>query len=58
MVSSSTSIFLSHNSQDKPFVRELARDLEAHGIRVWLDEAEINVVDSLIEKFSEGIDGA
>lgn len=31
-------VFLSHNSEDKPRVRELARLLEARGIRVWLDE--------------------
>ena len=35
-------IFLSHNSRDKPFVRELAQKLEEHGVIVWLDEREIN----------------
>lgn len=51
-----TSIFLSHNSRDKPFVRRLASDLDAHGIRCWVDEAEIKVGDSLIEKIRQGID--
>ncbi|PJZ59686.1 toll/interleukin-1 receptor domain-containing protein [Leptospira adleri] len=50
-----SSIFLSHNSKDKPFVRELAKRLSSDGILVWLDEAEINVGDSLIEKISTGI---
>lgn len=50
------SIFLSHTSADKPFVRKLASDLEAHGIRYWLDEAEIKVGESLIEKIRLGLD--
>lgn len=51
-------IFLSHNSADKPFVRRLASDLDAQGIGYWLDEAEIKVGESLIEKIREGIDDA
>lgn len=51
------SIFLSHTHADKPFVRKLAADLEAHGIRYWLDEAEIRVGESLIEKIRQGLDG-
>lgn len=50
------SIFLSHNYLDKPFVRKLASDLEKFKIRVWLDEAEIKLGDSLIEKIRSGID--
>lgn len=51
-------IFLSHTNSDKPFVRHLASKLEGHDVKVWLDEAEINVGDSLIEKISEGIEDA
>lgn len=51
-----SSIFLSHNSKDKPFVRKLANDLRRHGFYVWVDEAEIKIGDSLIEKIREGID--
>lgn len=50
-----SSIFLSHNSKDKPFVRELGKRLSSDGVLVWLDEAEINIGDSLIEKISSGI---
>lgn len=50
------SVFLSHNHADKIFVRRLARDLENQGILYWLDEAEIRVGESLIEKISTGID--
>ncbi|MEM6452254.1 MAG: toll/interleukin-1 receptor domain-containing protein [Cyanobacteria bacterium P01_D01_bin.105] len=51
-----TSVFLSHNHADKPFVRKLARDLEGHGVKCWLDEAEMKIGDSLIQKIREGID--
>lgn len=50
------SIFLSHNTKDKPFVKKLARDLDNHGVRYWLDQAEIKVGDSLIEKIRSGLD--
>lgn len=51
-----SSIFLSHNSIDKPFVRKLANDLRRQGFYVWVDEAEIKLGDSLINKIREGID--
>jgi len=51
------SIFLSHTHADKSFARRLAVDLKVAGARVWIDEAEIQVGDSLIEKICEGIDG-
>jgi hypothetical protein len=51
-----TSVFLSHNHNDKAFVRRLAKDLDAHGVKVWLDEAEMKVGDSLITKIRAGID--
>ena len=51
-----SSIFLSHNSKDKPFVRRLADDLRKEGFYVWVDEAEIKLGDSLIEKIREGLD--
>jgi hypothetical protein len=50
------SVFLSHNHADKPFVRRLAADLDNQGIPYWLDEAEIKVGESLIEKIRDGID--
>ncbi len=50
--------FISHNSEDKEFVRMIARDLDAHGIKCWVDEAEMKVGDSLIKKIEEGIDAS
>ncbi|MCP4663045.1 MAG: toll/interleukin-1 receptor domain-containing protein, partial [bacterium] len=34
-------VFLSHNSKDKPAVRDLAEALRARGLKVWLDEWEL-----------------
>lgn len=49
-------VFLSHNHADKLFVRRLAADLDNQGVTYWLDEAEIKVGESLIEKIRDGID--
>lgn len=49
------SIFLSHNSIDKPFVEKLAKDLRLLGVNVWFDKWEINVGDSILWKIEEGI---
>lgn len=51
-----SNIFLSHSHADKPFARKLAARLESEGHEVWIDEAEINIGDSLIEKIRTGID--
>lgn len=48
-------VFLSHSHEDKLFVQRLATDLRHKGHIVWIDEAEIKVGDSLIEKIREGI---
>lgn len=49
-------VFISHNWHDKPTAKTLARDLAARGVRIWIDEAEIRLGDSLITKIREGID--
>ncbi len=51
-------VFLSHNHHDKPFVRKLAADLEGHNVKCWVDEAEMKIGDSLIQKIREGIDNS
>lgn len=51
-----SSVFLSHSHADKAFARKLAADLRKAGHAVWIDEAEINIGDSLIEKIREGLD--
>jgi hypothetical protein len=40
-------VFLSHSAKDKPIVRDLAQRLKADGLRVWLDDWEIQPGDSI-----------
>ena len=47
--------FLSHSSHDKPFIRQLAADLTASGIQVWLDEQRIRVGESIPDKIAQGL---
>ena len=49
-------VFICHSHADKGFVHRLAHELNKYGIFCWIDEAEISVGDSLIEKIREGID--
>ncbi len=53
-----TGVFLCHSSTDKIFTRKLATALAGNGLKVWIDEAEIGVGDSLIEKIESGILGS
>lgn len=49
-------VFISHASQDKADVaRPLAAHLEALGVRVWLDELELTLGDSLRRKIDQGL---
>ena len=50
------SVFLSHTHADKPFVRRIGADLAALGARVWIDEAELRIGDSLLGRISAAID--
>ena len=43
-------VFLSHSNYDKPVVRELAERLRTDGVRVWYDEWEIKLGDSIFSK--------
>jgi len=49
-------VFVSHASEDKITVaRPLARMLQHAGLRVWLDESELKLGDSLRAKIDEGL---
>ena len=50
------SIFLSHSSRDKFFVRELAKKLQDAGVKVWIDEAELKIGDSLTQNIGRAIE--
>src|SRR5688500_14256253 len=49
-------VFLSHSSKDKAVVRPLAERLRADGVKVWLDEWEIQPGDSIPAKIEEGLE--
>ncbi len=48
-------VFLSHASEDKPFVRELAAELQKRNVSFWFDESEITLGDSLRRAIDEGL---
>jgi hypothetical protein len=54
----SESVFISYAHEDAELARWFARELQAAGYRVWIDEGELRVGDSLIERISTGIRGA
>ncbi len=45
------SIFISHSSEDKSFVRKLKNDLVQLGHNVWVDEGQIDIGDSIPLKY-------
>lgn len=48
-------LFLSYASENKDFVRPLAYALVSRGVRVWFDETEIGVGDSLRQSIDKGL---
>src|SRR6266542_44164 len=50
------SVFLSHSSRDNTFCERLALDLLEYEVKVWYDEWEIKVGDSLRAKIASGIE--
>src|SRR4051794_37839391 len=53
-----TTVFLSHASADKIVVRQIAADLMAMGVSVWLDERELLPGATLVSGLSEGLGSA
>jgi len=49
-------VFLSHRGTDAALARRLAVELGAAGHHVWLDEWEIGIGDSIIERMNQGLD--
>src|ERR1035441_5591512 len=49
-------VFISHASEDKESIaRPLAEALQEAGVRVWLDEQELQIGDSLSGKMDQGL---
>jgi hypothetical protein len=49
-------VFLSYRSGDVDSARQLAAEMQARGHAVWLDEWEISIGDSIIEKIESGLE--
>jgi len=54
----SIKLFISYSSHDKKIAQKIAKSLKNRGYRVWLDEWEIRVGDSIIDKIGKGIIGS
>ena len=48
-------VFISHASEDKDFVDPLANKLRDAGLRVWYDNFELKIGDSLNESINKGL---
>ena len=51
-------VFLSHSSRDKALARRIANDLKRHSIKVWFDEWEIHIGNSISQKIERGLEKA
>lgn len=49
-------VFLSHSSSDKSIVRAVGSALTKKRIKVWIDEAELKLGDSLIHRLRDALD--
>ena len=49
-------VFVSYRSSDVDSARQLAAEMQARGHAVWLDEWQISVGDSIIEKIDSGLE--
>jgi hypothetical protein len=51
-------VFVSHRAADAGAARRLATELRDGGHAVWLDEWEIDLGDSIVERIERGLEGA
>lgn len=51
-------VFISHRRSDNAEAERLATDLRSAGHDVWLDEWDISLGDSIVQKMNEGLEGA
>ncbi|MDF0665845.1 MAG: toll/interleukin-1 receptor domain-containing protein [Nitrospira sp.] len=52
-------VFICHASEDKnTVVNPLAKELEKHGLQVWLDSSVLTIGDSLRRKIDDGLGGS
>ena len=51
-------VFISHRKADAVAAERLAVAIEKSGHRVWLDEWEIGIGDSIVARVNQGLEGA
>jgi hypothetical protein len=51
-------VFISHRNNDTSLAIRLANDIRNAGHQVWLDEWNIQLGDSIIERINEGLAGS
>jgi hypothetical protein len=51
-------VFVSHRRIDAALAEKLASDIKAAGHRVWLDDWDISIGDSIIQRMHEGLTGS
>ena len=49
------SVFISHSSKDKKFVRELVKALKEQSVTAWVDDKQIKVGQPIPLRIAEGI---
>jgi hypothetical protein len=49
-------VFLSHSGKDGTVVRDVASQLLQDGVRVWLEEEQINITGSIPSKVEAGLE--
>lgn len=56
MTEPEATIFISYAHADRPLAEALATGLTRHGFRVWIDQGELRVGDSLVDRISDALD--
>lgn len=51
-------VFISHRKADDQQATRLAEEVRNAGHQVWLDEWEISLGDSIVERMNEGLEGS
>ena len=51
-------VFISHRKADDQEAEQLAKEIRNAGHQAWLDEWNIGIGDSIVEKMNEGLEGA
>lgn len=51
----SRQVFISYSHRDKVVARKIAKDLSTRDVPVWIDEWEIKIGESIVQKIDEGL---